>query len=111
MVERLIRLLLGGRWVILVLLIAVTRLSAVSVSRISFDNSLEAWVLDEDPGLAVYDHFTETFNADQIVIVGLFAEDVFVTDVLAAVDQRSVAVEQLKFAVRVQSSSHTSRAE
>ena len=107
MVERLIRLLLGGRWVILVLLIAVTLISAVSVSRISFDNSIEEWFLDEDPSLAVYDHFTETFNADQIVIVGLFAEDVFDTDVLAAIDHISVAAEQLRFAERVQSITHT----
>jgi predicted RND superfamily exporter protein len=110
MVERLIRLLLGGRWVIVVLLIAVTLISAASVSRISFDNSIEAWFLDEDPSLAVYNHFTETFNADQIVIVGLFAEDVFDADVLAAIDKISIAVEQLRFAERVQSITHTSLA-
>ena len=111
MVEQFIRLLLASRWVVLVLLVAVVVVSAASVSRIKFDNSIEAWFLDEDPSLAIYDHFSETFNADQIVIVGLFAEDVFDTDVLAAIDQISVAVAQLRFADRVQSITHTSLVE
>jgi hydrophobe/amphiphile efflux-3 (HAE3) family protein len=110
MVERLIRLLLGGRWVVLVSLAVVVVLSAVSVSRISFDNSIESWFLDEDPSLAVYDHFTETFNADQIVIVGIFADDVFDADVLVAIDRISVAAAHLKFADRVQSITHSSLA-
>jgi predicted RND superfamily exporter protein len=111
MVEQFIRLLLASRWVVLVLLVAVVVVSAASVSRIKFDNSIEAWFLDEDPSLAIYDHFSETFNADQIVIVGLFAEDVFDADVLAAIDQISVAVAQLRFADRVQSITHTSLVE
>jgi predicted RND superfamily exporter protein len=111
MLGRLIRLLLGGRWVVLVPLAAIVVVSATSVSRIKFDNSIETWFLDEEPSLAIYDHFSATFNADQIVIVGLFAEDVFDKDVLAAIDQISVAVAKLKFADRVQSITHTSLAE
>lgn len=108
MVRRLIRLLLGGRWVVLVLVAVLTVLSAVSISRISFDNSIESWFLDDDPSLATYDYFTETFNSDQIIIVGLFADNIFAAEVLGAVDRISVAAAQLQYADRVQSITRSS---
>ncbi len=103
MSERFIRLVLGSRWVVLLVAAAITALSAAFLSRISFDNSIETWFLADDPNLAVYNRFTERFKADQIVIVGLFADDVFAPDVLAAVDQISQRAAGLKYAERVHS--------
>ena len=103
MIERLIRLLLRRRWVVLAVALLVTVLAAVSVSSLNFDNTVETWFLEGDPDLAVYDHFTATFKADQIIVVGLFADDVFASDVLAAVNRISTAAATLRFADRVQS--------
>ena len=103
MAVRLIRLLFERRWVVLGLAAAVVALSAVSVSRIQFDNTIETWFLDEDPSLAVYNHFTETFRSDQIIVVGVFADDVFAPRVVAAIDQLSDAAAGLEYADRVRS--------
>ena len=103
MIERLIRLLLHRRWVVLGIAALITLLGAMSLSRLSFDNTVESWFLEGDPDLVVYDHFTATFKADQIIVVGLFAEDVFAADVLAAVEAISAGAASLRFADRVQS--------
>jgi predicted RND superfamily exporter protein len=103
MIERLIRLLLHRRWVILAIAALITLLGAMSLPRLSFDNTVESWFLEGDPDLVIYDHFTATFKADQIIVVGLFAEDIFAADVLAAVERISAGAASLRFADRVQS--------
>ncbi len=81
----------------------VTAVAALFIPRIEFDNSIEAWFLEQDPSLAIYDRFTATFRADQIVVIGLFAEDLFAPDVLSVIDAVSQAAHDLEFAERVQS--------
>ena len=103
MAERLVRLVLRRRRVVLVISLLVLVAASASLSRIGFDNTVETWFLDGDPDLAVYDHFGETFNGDQLVVVGVFAADVFAPAVLDAVDRISNAAAELRFAERVQS--------
>ena len=101
------QLLVRNRWAILLTLAALTALSVAAISRIEFDNSVESWFLDTDPSLATYDRFTEVFKSDQIVIAGIFADDILAPDVLAAVDQISEAAAKLRFADHVQSLTHS----
>ncbi len=101
--ERLVRLLLRRRWVVLGVAVLVTAALATLLPRLSFDNTIETWFVETDPDLAIYDHFTETFRADQVIVVGLFANDVFTPEVLAAVDRISTSVEKLRFTDRVRS--------
>ncbi|RZV38285.1 MAG: hypothetical protein EX272_03100 [Chromatiales bacterium] len=101
------QLLVRNRWAILVMLAALTVLSIIAISRIEFDNSVESWFLDTDPSLATYNRFTETFRSDQIVIAGIFADDVLSPDVLVAVDRISAAAARLRFADDVQSLTHS----
>ena len=103
MAERLVRLVLRRRRVILVISLLVVLAASASLSRLGFDNTVETWFLDGDPDLAVYDHFIETFSADQIVVVGVFAADVFEPAVLDGVHRISTAAADLRFADRVQS--------
>lgn len=103
MSERFVRQVLQRRRVVLVSSLFVLLAASASVSRLGFDNTVETWFLDGDPDLAVYDHFTETFNADQIIVVGVFADDVFHPAVLDAVDRISTVAATLRFADRVQS--------
>ena len=101
--ERLVRLVLRRRRVVLAISLLALVVASASLSKIGFDNTVETWFLDDDPDLAIYDHFGETFSGDQIVVVGVFAADVFAPAVLDAVDRISTAAAELRFADRVQS--------
>jgi hydrophobe/amphiphile efflux-3 (HAE3) family protein len=93
---------------VLVALAVVTILAAAALPRLNFDNSIESWFLETDPSLAVYDEFIETFKADQIVVVGFFAENVFGDDVLQVIDRVSAEAAKLDFVERVQSITQSS---
>lgn len=103
MSQRFIQCLLNRRWIVLILLTVVTFFAAASATRVQFDSSIESWFIESDPSLATYDRFTEIFKADQIVIVGVFADDVFDNDVLHAVKRISDRAGDLDFVERVQS--------
>lgn len=95
--------LIERRRPVLIALAVVTVFAAASLPRMSFDNSVESWFLDSDPSLALYDEFTETFRADQIVIVAFFADDIFVPEILRLIDRVSTEAANLDFVERVQS--------
>jgi hydrophobe/amphiphile efflux-3 (HAE3) family protein len=103
MSERFIQLLLSQRWMILVVITVLTGLSAAAASRVNFDSSIESWFIESDPSLATYNTFTDIFGADQIVVVGVFAEDIFDSKILRAVQQISDQAGELQFVERVQS--------
>ena len=103
MAERLVRLVLRRRPVVLAITLLALLAASASLSRLEFDNTVESWFLDDDPDLAVYDHFIETFSADQIIVVGVFADNVFEPAVLDVVHRISTAAADLQFADRVQS--------
>jgi hydrophobe/amphiphile efflux-3 (HAE3) family protein len=86
----------------------ITMLAAAALPRLNFDNSIESWFLDTDPSLTVYDEFIDTFRADQIVVVGFFADDIFDDDVLRVIDRVSVESANLDFVERVQSITNSS---
>ena len=88
---------------ILLVMITVTLVSAATASRVNFDSSIESWFIESDPSLATYNAFTDTFGADQIVVVGVFADDVFDGSILRAVQQVSDQAGGLQFVERVQS--------
>lgn len=101
--ERIIRLLIARRGLVLVALAIITIVAGTLASRVQYDNSIGAWFLDGDPSLAAYNEFTELFKADQIVVVGVFADDIFEPAVLQAIDRISTAAADLDYVYRVQS--------
>lgn len=101
--ERFMDSLLARRRSVVLALAAATVLAAASLAKVNFDNSIESWFLETDPGLNVYNTFTSTFGADQIVIVGIFADDVFDADVLAVVDDIAARAARLEFVARTRS--------
>ena len=74
MSQRFVRLVLRRRRVVLAVSLLVLLAASASMSRLGFDNTVETWFLEGDPDLAVYDHFTDTFHGDQIVVVGCIAD-------------------------------------
>ncbi len=95
--------LFAWRWIVLVILTVLTFFAAAAASRVQFDSSIESWFIESDPSLETYNRFTDIFRADQIVVVGVFADDVFENGVLRAVRQISDQAAGLAFVERVQS--------
>jgi predicted RND superfamily exporter protein len=92
------------------LLAAVCLVSLVSIFfavQVRFDNSIEIWFLEDDPGLAVYEEFSNRFNADQIAVIGIFDANVFAPGVLSAIDRITEAVQKLDHVSHVQSLTNT----
>lgn len=55
---------------------------AVSVG-VGFDSAVDIWFLDDDPELRTYERFKRTFATDELLVVGVFAPDVFDPSILA----------------------------
>jgi hydrophobe/amphiphile efflux-3 (HAE3) family protein len=101
--ESIIRQIFARRRLVFIALAVVTIIAGILASRVRYDNSIEAWFLEADPSLAAYNEFTEKFDADQIVVVGIFADNVFDATVLQAIDRVSSSAAELDNVHRVQS--------
>ena len=67
------------RWLLLALAV-VTGLSVVGVVRVGVDNAVEIWFPDDDPALAAYHGFLETFGNDEVVIIGVHSDESVLSD-------------------------------
>ena len=73
--QKIVRPILGHRVVTLIAIAAVTAVSMFYASRVGFDNSIEIWFLKDDPNLIGYHDFLERFGADEVTVLGVFADD------------------------------------
>lgn len=89
------------RFVVALLVVVITAAMAVFATRVTMDHSIEIWFLEDDPELLVYNEFAERFRSDEIVVIALFADDVFAPEIKAAVDRISRAAEGAPFVHRV----------
>lgn len=79
------------------ILLAVAGFTALTVGRIPdlhFNNALGTWFVDGDPALVAHQHFRDTFGSDEIVVVGLEADDVFAPESLERIGRITRAMEQ-----------------
>lgn len=90
------------RW-LLALVVLITVAASFPAARVHFDNSIELWFSEDDPELAIYDQFSQQFKADQIIVIGVFDDDVFDQTTLSIVDRISTAAAELEYAFRVNS--------
>jgi predicted RND superfamily exporter protein len=88
------RLCLGHRKTVLAILAAVSALALSQLPQVRFDNAIEIWFLDDDPGLISHDRLIEAFGSDELIFVGVEAPDVFAPEVLEVVDRVTRAVEE-----------------
>jgi predicted RND superfamily exporter protein len=94
--------LLANRIPVMLALLALTVAAVASATRLQADQSIEAWFLADDPSLAAYDRFTQQFAADELVMIGLFADNVLTPERLAIVEQLAAEIEQLEHVHRTQ---------
>jgi len=94
---------LQRRRLLLVFVVLLTIAAAFPAARVHFDNSIELWFSEGDPELAIYEKFSQQYEADQIVVIGVFGDDVFAATTLSIVDRISTAAAELDYAFRVNS--------
>jgi len=66
----------GNPRVTLTLITIVTGLAAMLASKVTFQNAIEVWFVEEDPALSNYDEFGAHFAADETIVLA-FDVDVF----------------------------------
>jgi predicted RND superfamily exporter protein len=88
------RVCLKHRVAVLAILAAVSALAVSQLPQVRFDNAIEIWFLDDDPGLLSHHRLLETFGSDELIFVGVGAPDVFAPEVLEVVDRVTRAVEE-----------------
>jgi len=76
---------LRRRWLTLALLAGATVLFALQIPRIVFRVSPEGMVVKGHPDTLYYAQYVKEFGTDEIVLIALFAEDVFTREVLDTV--------------------------
>jgi len=92
------------RWVWVIALVgAITALAGWQAASIGIDNSLEIWLLEEDETLQRYHRYLDRFEADDVVVVGVFADDVLSPESLATIDRITTAATEIEFVVRARS--------
>jgi len=91
------------RWLILLAVAALAGVSFIYTSRLSFNSSIEGWFLEDDPNIKAYGEFLERFVGDEFSVIGVFADDVFDPQVMAAVDRLTRAASKVPHAHRVRS--------
>lgn len=91
MAQRFFHLVVQARLLIVALVLVTAAAAAWSATRVRFESDLEIWFLEDDPQLATYHRFLETFEADELVVAGVFADDVFTPEVLSGLDALATA--------------------
>jgi len=95
--------ILERRRYLVAVVVFLTFAAAFPVTQVHFDNALELWFSDDDPELAIYDQFSRQFEADQIVVIGIFHDDIFDKTSLSVIDRISKAAAELEHTYRVNS--------
>ncbi len=101
--RRFVDVVLRLRVPILVAVLVLTGLAGWSASSLKFSSDIEIWFLENDPNLVRYKSFLERFEADEITVVGVFAEDVFQPKVLAGLEALTEGAEQAPHVHRARS--------
>ena len=110
MTERIVELIVSRRQIWIAAIGLLSLFALVPAGTVRFDNSLEIWFLEDNPELALYNEFSSRFHADEIVVVGIFADDVFHPETLSAIHRITAAAASLEFVYRVRSITNSAHA-
>ncbi len=66
--------ILRFRWPILAMVLLISILALLGTSRVGVDNAVEIWFVDDDPALAAYYEFQETFGNDEVVVMAIYQQ-------------------------------------
>lgn len=86
---------------LLATIVLLTIVAVIPAGQVQFDNSIEAWFLEGDPELAIYNRFSERFKANEIAVLAVFHDDIFDVSTLSLVDRITNAAAGLDNVFRV----------
>ncbi|MCA9526654.1 MAG: MMPL family transporter, partial [Myxococcales bacterium] len=93
--------LLRLRALVLVAITAVTVAAGFFAVRVGFAADIESWFVEGDANLVKYHAFLDKFGADEVSVVGVFADDLFTPARLQALDAFTRAAEEAPYTYRV----------
>lgn len=82
--RRLVARLLRAKIAVLAVVAAVSVLAGWQAQRVEFDSDIEIWFVEDDANLHQYRAFLSRFEADEIAVLGVFADNVFTPELLGA---------------------------
>lgn len=91
--RRLVQNILKHKALALVLLSVTTVFAGYQALGLRYDQNIAVWFLKDDPSIVSYRSFLERFEADQIVVIGMFGDDVFSPEYLQSIDAVTRAAE------------------
>ncbi|MBN1573811.1 MAG: RND family transporter [Deltaproteobacteria bacterium] len=82
---------------ILIFVFIVTVFFAFQLKDLRIDNSVEGFVVDDDPDKIYFEKFRETFGSDELIIIGFEVESVFDSEFLSLIDKITRKLEKYKY--------------
>ena len=82
---------------ILFFVFIVTVFFAFQLKNLRIDNSVEGFVVDNDPDKIYFEKFRETFGSDELIIIGFEADTVFDSEFLSLIDEITKKLEKYKY--------------
>ena len=101
--RRWIETVVRHRMAVLATVLAVTVAAGYSAMKVRFDADIEIWFLEDDENLVRYREFLDRFSSDEIVVLGVFADDIFDPELLGAIDRVTRLAEKAPHAHRARS--------
>ena len=101
MTGTIISLIIERRHLLLATIAFLTIFAIIPARQVQFDNSIEAWFLEDDPELAIYNRFSEQFQANEIAVLAIFHDDIFDLSNLSLIDRITNAAAKLDNVFRV----------
>lgn len=84
--QKLANRIVRARLSILILATIVTGFAGVLSTEVEFESDIEIWFLENDPTLVSYNEFLERFDGDELIVLGVFSDEIFTPELLKAID-------------------------
>jgi hydrophobe/amphiphile efflux-3 (HAE3) family protein len=101
--RRLIDYIVRFRIAVIIAVLVASAVAAFYAQRLSFDSDVEIWFLEDDKSLKTYRNFLKQFEADEIEVIGIFAEEIFTPELISAIDHITQDAESAPYVHKVYS--------
>lgn len=85
--ERYAAFVIRNRILILIAGFFITLAAGRFAATVEFESDIEIWFLENDPSLLAYHDFLDRFTGDEMIVVGVLADDIFAPAVLKEIER------------------------
>lgn len=94
--EKIARLILRKRWLLLATLCLLTLFFASMIPRTKTEHSVESFVLKNDPDLIFFEEFKKEFGTDEFFVLAFKDENIFTNEILAKIKALTEKLETIE---------------